>query len=193
MRGFLTQPISWESENVRQTVAVGLVIGAVFLIVWTSYMMFSDRRQQALHAEKILAGHERSIDLEPVIRQRLAQLKATTLGNDTLLNCANDALAGAELQENFKAMVQNASGSVERSQSLGSEREGQFQKISVRAQVILSTPSLQRVLYVLETGRPYMFIDNLDVKDAPSQKGAKADLLKVTIDFYGYCRGRNKS
>lgn len=192
MKGFLNQPIPWQNENVRQTVAVGLVVIVAGFIIWTSYMLFSDSRQKVLHMEKLLAGYERTIEIEPVIRERLRHIKAATNGSISLLSCGNEALAGAELQENFKAIVQQASGSVERSQNLGSQTEGQFQKIIVRAQFILSTSSLQKVLFALETGRPYIFIENLDVKDAPNQKNAKGDLLKVTIDFYGFCRAGEK-
>lgn len=188
MNNFLNQPVSWQNENVQQTLAVGLLLIVVSFIVWSSFALFSDSRQKALHMEKLLADYRRTIEMEPAIRVRLLSIKGATRGGTFLLSGENEALAGAELQENFKTIVQQASGSVERSQNLGSQLEDTFQKIIVRSQLMLSTNSLQKVLYALESGRPYIFIENLDVKDVSSQKSAKEDLLKVTIDFYGYWR-----
>lgn len=188
MNNFLNQPISWQNEYVRQSVAVGLLLLVAGLMIWSFSSHVFDSRAQVHQLEKMLAGYERAIEMEPVLQKRLIKLQSPGRGDAVLLGGENEALAGAELQENFKSVVQRAQGVVERSQTLGSQSEGNFQKIIVRSQLVLSIGSLQKVLYALESGRPYVFIENLDVKDASNQKNVTGDILKVTIDFYGYRR-----
>jgi hypothetical protein len=51
---------------------------------------------------------------------------------------------------------------------------------------------LQRILYDLEAGSPFLFLDNVDIRtrQAPAVRGHTEDesLLEVRFDLYGYMR-----
>jgi len=186
MNDFLNQPISWKNQSVRQAVAVGLLVILLLLIFWSFFSLFMERQQEVQHLENILSRYERAIKMEPVLQQRLSHMKKPAKGDNLFLSGENEALAGAALQDNFKAIVEMAHGTVERSQNLGGQAEGNFQKITVRSQLVLSINSLQKILYAMESGKPYIFIENLEIKNASNQKNTQGDLLKVVVDFYGY-------
>ena len=62
----------------------------------------------------------------------------------------------------------------------------------MRVQLTATLGSFARILHALESGKPYVFIDNLDVKNRRARKTAKKQQedpeLVIRFDLYGYLR-----
>jgi len=101
-----------------------------------------------------------------------------------------DALAAADLQDRVKAAVQGEQGTLRSVQVLPAQDEDAFRRIGIRAQLLVTTAALGRILYQLETSEPMLFVDNLDIQNRPVRvangETAPDAVLVVSLDIIGY-------
>ena len=122
---------------------------------------------------------------------RLDKLIEREAGIGTYLAGGTDALAGAELQELINKTVEEGGGNLRSIQILPVKTDGEFQRIGVRVQLMATVVQLARVLYSLEAGPTFLFIDNLDVSNrrARRRRNEPVDtdpMLLVRLDLSGY-------
>lgn len=182
------------SRPVRRIAAVGLLL-AVILLLWralvapllASYANNLDtiaRLQQSL----VRAGNQQqtiaALDRELT---RLKQNPETAAG---LLSGTNPSIVAAQLQERLRVLVDRSHGELRRAQVLPATDVGNFRRVAVRADVVLSLAGLQQVIYDLEAAVPYLFLDNLDVKHHQSEQDSEHpdQRLDVNLDLSGYMR-----
>lgn len=182
----------WVSRTAALSLLV-FVIGALYLLIVSpvieAYRSTNEASREALEQ---LARYEllsktnpnRKADLEKLGRQQTQS--GVYLAGDT------DALAAAGLQEAVGAKIEQNGGKLRSMQILPVKTDGDFKRVSVRVQLTATLESFFRVLYALESGKPYVFIDNLDVKNRQARK-AKKDTdedpeLVIRFDLYGYLR-----
>lgn len=178
-----------ENNNIRQAFAIGLFALLIGAVLWTSFSYYRDSSQNSQRLEMLLMNYENAIRFEPEIRQKLEEISNPATNTIGLLIGGNEALAGAQLQELLKTIALNTGVMIESTQSLKTINEGKLQKITVRAQMIVSNRAFQKLLYALEAGKPYVYVENMDVKIQNQSTDLAQDLLKITIDLYGYRRG----
>ena len=82
-------------------------------------------------------------------------------------------LAGAELQELVRTAIESNGGRITTSQNQNPRDEGRFKQISVSVQFFATTPSLQKVLYALESGPPYLSVENMTMRPLNAFRGFK--------------------
>ena len=110
------------------------------------------------------------------------------------LEAASDSLVAAELQNRAKAAVEGSGGKLTSTQILAARDEGNFRRIGIRVQMTVTLEPLQNVLYTLESAKPYLFVDNLDVRRRVQRRRRKQtqpeaeSRLTVRFDLYGYIR-----
>lgn len=189
----MTAPLSPRS---RRAVAVGLLV-LVLLALYSfaidpAVSSYVDSRREAaqLHDElaRLQAVGRDVPDLEKQL-DRLHRHGATAAG---YLDGGNETLVAAALQERLKAAVAETGGRLNSTQVLTGTGQGKTRRVAVRGQMQLNIAALQRVLYALEAGSPYLFIDNLDVRPMVGARGPQSTdgdgLLDVHFDVYGYMR-----
>ena len=138
-----------------------------------------------------LERHNRVAATAEHLRARLDRLAERRPGEENFLNGETEALAGAELLNRVKSIVQRAGGTVESTQPLPAAKEGILSRIAVRARLIMTVPALQRILHAVESGKPALFVDAMEVT-AGKSKGhdtSRPVPLSVSIDLFGYERG----
>jgi general secretion pathway protein M len=110
------------------------------------------------------------------------------------LEAASDSLVAAELQNRAKAAVEASGGKLTSTQILAARDEGNFRRVGIRVQMSVTVEPLQNTLYALESGTPYLFIDNLDVRRRVQRRRRKTpqpeaeSQLTVRFDLFGYTR-----
>lgn len=176
----------------RKIFSGGLFLLLVGSILWTSFSFYRDSSQNARQLEARLITYEKAIRFEPEIRQRIEEIQNPVANIVSLLAGENEALAGAQLQQHLKTIALNAGGMIESTQSLKTIDEGSLQKITVRAQMTVSNRALQEILYALEAGKPYVYVENLNINIQTQSSDVAQDLLKITIDLYGYYKEAEK-
>ena len=75
-------------------------------------------------------------------------------------------------------------------QSLPSLAEEELTRIGLRVVMTGSLGPMIRVLHELESGEPYLFVDNLQIKSTKRRRRRKqeqpVDRLSIRFDVYGY-------
>ena len=87
-------------------------------------------------------------------------------------------LAGAALQARVEAAVAAAKGRLV-SAKLDVDSHEAERRVAIAAELTMAEPDIQALLFDLETGRPYLFVDNFDAR-APESAG-EGGLMRVSL------------
>ena len=106
---------------------------------------------------------------------------------------ANETLAAADLQARLKALVDQAHGELKSTQILPPQQVQGFRRIGVRAEMSMTLPALQQVLYETEAGSPTLVLDDLSIRskaaDRQEERNPDDVLLTASVDIYGFLKG----
>lgn len=112
-------------------------------------------------------------------------------GQPAYLQGPSEALVSADLQNRVKMVVQENGGELNSTQVLEPTSEETFRRLSVRVRMSGGSEALYKVLYALETERPFLFIDNIDINARTMRvregQGETIELM-VSFDLFGYMR-----
>jgi general secretion pathway protein M len=119
-----------------------------------------------------------------------AQLSAEHPGTP-FLEGPTVTVAGAVLLQRVAAAVGNAGGTIQSSQVdvLGKEAKDGFVGLVVSCE--MEQPALQKVLYDLEAGMPFLFVDQLDVQvpQTTARNEAGSGRIRVMLGVSGQWQG----
>ena len=90
-------------------------------------------------------------------------------------------------------MVETGGGRLRSVQILPVETDGEFRRVGVRVQMTATVVQLTRVLYAIEAGRTFLFVDDLQVSNrrARRRRNEAVDMdptLLIRLDLSGYLR-----
>jgi general secretion pathway protein M len=122
------------------------------------------------------------------LRSQHEQLKRSLANNRHYLKSASEALAAADLQGIIKRIAGASSMEVLSTQILPTSEVSDFTRIALRVRMRGKLDNLLKVFYKLETGLPYLFLDNVSVRSqGQRRRTVNADyLLDVDFDLIGY-------
>jgi general secretion pathway protein M len=189
----LSQPIE---INTSKLGAVGLLILLVVLVYFAVISPLlglgkeyresvADLRFRLQHLQKVADG-------KGPLTQRLDSIKALAQKNEAFLPTSTAALASADLQSRIKQAVGEAGGELSSTQVIPERNEENAVRVGVKIRMTGSTPVLRQVLHTFESGKPYLFIENLNIRPIrmprnPRDKNPNVeDRLSVDFDVVGY-------
>ena len=111
------------------------------------------------------------------------------------LSGANYALAANALQQRIVGLIESSGGTLVR---VGIDPPDAHvgppgRRIAAQAVAQLTNDGLQQVLYRLESGHPYIFVENLDVQTKSEEvTGLKPVRLTMDLRAFGYYRGKSQ-
>lgn len=181
---------------VSRLAAIGLlaaVIAAVAVFaVMPTLQAYDDTEIALARAKEQVIGFERVARGRSAYAARLEELTARESASQVYLQGGTDALAAARLQDQVSGVIERHGGTVRSIQSLPGQDDEDFRRVSVRVQFTGTTESLFQAVYSLETARPFVFIDNLDIRNRRSRRRANQQsdnpALNVTLDLSGFVR-----
>lgn len=129
----------------------------------------------------------------PLLERELARVREFEAGNASFLPEANRQLATAALVQRLESVVQDASPQAGRCQITArtpteSRIDEPFLRATVQVRLRCGMAELGAVLHALESDRPQLFIDNLDLlsRAAYLGTGREGGMMDVSFDLYGY-------
>jgi len=134
-----------------------------------------------------VAGKDEIIAKVNVIKQR--QQKANHFSNRE-----TSALASADLQQFVKKAIVESGGRLTSTQVIPERIEDNFIHIAIKVRMSGDAVILRDVLYIIETAKPMLMIDNLMVRsvrgrrDRRTRKVMATNELSVNFDVSGYMR-----
>jgi uncharacterized protein YndB with AHSA1/START domain len=103
------------------------------------------------------------------------------------------AAAPSELQSGVSDIIKNNGGELLSIQILPAKQEGRLQTVAVRVQFTADTDALSSVFYHLEANRPYLFIDNLQIRTGRVERRSRlARLRGAPRDAGGQAGGQDE-
>jgi len=168
------------------------LVGGHRLIVGPVLLAY-DNGERSIEQLKILLQRYRALaGQRGDLAERLAdQQQRRVAAAAVYLQGPSDALAAAQLQARVRSVVEAAGGTMRSAQVLPadpSSRDGSNQRTALRVQFVATIDGLARALYELETGQPYVMIEQLTIRERGAHGGqpeAEA-MLDVTLEIFGY-------
>lgn len=174
---------------------VGIVAVAV-VPVWTANEHYTDR---VSYMESRLEILKRSVGIGASLKAEFDQLKHLQATDVHYLKSNSDALGAAELQRIVKRVVTPKGGAIISTQILPPKQEQGATRVTLRVRMKGSLEILVSVFHTLETGNPYLFLDNVSIRGRAvsrrrvaakaSGAGGKPPDLDVDFELSGYMRG----
>lgn len=179
-----------------RALAVALLIGmgaALHAVIieplWSSHRNF---RQSRVSSTELLAKYQQISRAVNALEEELAALQFAQTSQAGYLPGNISSLAAAELQTHVKNIVRSAGEELRSTQILPVNEEAGVTRVAIRVQLLVHIQSLQEVLHTLESGIPFIFIDNLNVRRRKASRrllDTNEDVyLNVRFDIIGYIR-----
>lgn len=162
------------------------------------HMQFSsdmqDLRDQQLRFRQTIAE-------KPEIEQRLAEVRAYEQGNQAFLSETDANAASAALIQRLKQAMSDHAKDENRcqnvsTQSYNSGEEELYKRVTVQARLKCDLEPLAAILYDLENGKPYLFVDQVMIykQQTYTPPGAKVAPVPLDVRFNlsGYLRQPGK-
>lgn len=126
------------------------------------------------------------------LEQRLERLRELVARQGHYLDGTTYAVAAASLQDNVKAIVETQGGEIQSIQTMPSAANDDSRRVAIRVQSLMVVDSLLHTIHRLESGAPYLFVDNLEVQGRLSRRARLGEdddeetELLVWFDLYGF-------
>lgn len=149
-----------------------------------------DLREQQLRFRQTTAE-------KPEIEKRLAEVKQYEQGNQAFLSEADANAASAALIQRLNQALKDHAKDEKRCQSVGTQNfsspdDEVYKRVTVQARLKCDLEPLAAILYDLENGKPYLFVDQVMIykQQTYTPPGAKtvASPLDVRFNLSGYLR-----
>jgi general secretion pathway protein M len=180
------------SPRTSRALALGLLallvliaIAAIAVPAWFLYLRYHS--QEGMMTRQ-LVSYTSLNQMRPKMMQAVEVLKA----RDTkkyFLKGATPGLAGADLQDVVKALIESNNGKVFSSQLLPHKDENGYRQVSANIQMSANIQNLRQILHAIESREPYLNIDNITIRSqVPSgfklQPGVEPDMF-IQFDVSG--------
>ncbi|HXQ52417.1 MAG TPA: type II secretion system protein GspM [Stellaceae bacterium] len=185
------------SQPLRRILALALV-AAVAAVLVAGIVLPTVERYTAL--ESGIAENEGALQRFQQVAARLPRLEAERAGlkvalaaQDGFLKATSDPLIAAEMQGRIKSVVDRAGGQLKSTQIVPARDENGFRRVAARVEVVGAADALERIWYEMESGLPFLFIDNFDIaaRQTPRKDRTQPPLITLDVRFEitAYARG----
>jgi general secretion pathway protein M len=172
----MNEAIAKLAPSRQRALAVALLVLAIVVVLLTLLLplVLLHRHYDDRIAELTdrLDRYRRVAAQAPEYRKALEAMRERD-GRRFFLKNAAPNLAGAELQELVRSAIESNGGRITTSQNQVPRDEGRFRQISVSVQFFASTPALQKILYAIEAGPPYVLVENMTLRPLNAFRGYK--------------------
>jgi hypothetical protein len=171
---------------VAGNLAAGLVI--LFACVLPMRDLFAERDRQIIEQRTTLARFRAVADQDTIV-QAAAGKSAASQGE--FLIGKTEGVISADLQTRLKAMAEAAGAKLRSVRSVAAHSDEQTKYVGSRVELFGSLAAIQRVIYAIESAKPYLFVKSAAVRLSPpaGQMGvSKEPLIEAQLDVFGAVR-----
>ena len=191
----MLQPGSLLSRTLAVVLLGIALLGAYRLIIAPLVVAYRDGQSRIEQAKELLQRYEALAEQRSLLADRLAEEQERAASAAGYLTGPSDALAAAELQERVKSVVEGAGGELRSTQILPAEEleaDLGFRRTTLRVHFVVTIEGLEDTLYELETGQPYLIIDEVTVRQERVRRRRSEPeaqpMLDVSLELFGYVR-----
>lgn len=156
-----------DSPHARRSVAVALFILLTLLIVAAvavpSWFLYQRYQEKEAMMTRQLSSYTALNQLRPKMMQAVEKLKAKET-KKYFLKGATPGLAGADLQDVVKALIESNNARVFSAQLLPHKDDNGYRLVAATISMSATIQNLRQVLYAIESREPYLTIDNISIR-----------------------------
>ncbi|MHA1528074.1 MAG: type II secretion system protein GspM [Alphaproteobacteria bacterium] len=179
---------------ISRIMALALLLGLVLLVAVFGVLPFAEKvrlTDEALEFNReMIARLSRSAAHPGSYDAQIDLLRARINDSGLYIRAATEPLAAAAVQEHLKRAVGLYGGELRSVQSLPSLAEEELTRIGLRVVMTGALGPMIQVLHELESGEPYLFVDNLQIKSATRRRRRTQEpavaRLSIRFDVHGY-------
>ena len=200
MGGFLKHLNEWLNRpiavNNSRLGAIGLLLALLILcyllLIYPLLNLGQEYRETVADLQFKLRHLQQVANGKGELTQRLDKIKALARKNEAFLPTKTASLASADLQARIKQSVSEAGGELSSTQVIPERNEENAIRVGVKVRMTGSTPTLREILHGFESGKPYLFIENLNIRPIRMPRNPRdknpviEDRLSVDFDVVGY-------
>ncbi|NOT85908.1 MAG: hypothetical protein HOP02_14260 [Methylococcaceae bacterium] len=149
-------------------VILSITIGIVMPMVRDYYA----NKQAIEQLQMQLQRYSNKVASRASVIAQATQLKSTIVNSGLFSTQKSVPLVLAELQEKIKTVVANAGGELTSTQNLTQKPIDGLIKLGINASFSGKIDHLKKILYELESAKPYMIIENIKIYGAGSGHGS---------------------
>jgi general secretion pathway protein M len=166
--------------------AVAGAIAAIAVPLWMAHRHYD---RSIAERSELLERYQRLAATRPEVARNLEAIRSKD-ARRFFLRSGGASLAAAEIQEQLRQLVESSGGRLITMGAPAAKDDGRYRQVTVNLQMTASIVALRRILHTLESGTPYLFVDNLMVRSqVPSNfkplPGAEPEMF-VQFDLSGY-------
>lgn len=176
-----------------------LVVAAVAGVALVPLWQTAERYDEAIAGvQQRLAVARRTAAAGAGLEPILAEFERVYASDARYLQSASQTLASAELQGIVKRAILSKRGQILSTQIVDPDREQPAGSVTLGVSMRATLEQAVEIFYLLETGNPHLFIENVDVRRRAyvsaggryrAAAPAGSDLLDVQFELSGYLRG----
>jgi general secretion pathway protein M len=177
------------SQSLRRWLAVALLAASVAVIaagiVLPTVETYAALESGIAESESALTRFEQVGARLPRLEAEQAGLKAALAAQDGFLKATSDPLIAAEMQERIKSVVDRAGGQLKSTQIVPAREENGFRRVAARVEVVGNAATLERMWYEMESGLPFLFVDDFDIaaRQVPRKDRTQPPLITLDARF----------
>ena len=171
------------------------VAGGYLLVVLPVLHAYRDTGAAIEQAEVLLQRQRALAAQRPLLLAQIEEEKEQADALAGYLQGPSDALAAAQLQDRLKAVVEAAGGELRSTRILPAvevQTSPGTRRAALQVQMIVTIEGLAEVLYGLESGQPYLLIDELSVRNQRERRRRgepdTEPMLDVSLKLSGFVR-----
>jgi general secretion pathway protein M len=177
-----------------------VLLAAVVLLAWQGLIMpviaaYQTSATSIAQSRSLLERYRALAELRPHLARQLEERRSDTEASRAYLEGPTDALAAAALQEQVRTIIADAGGELRSTQILPGkvvDEALRIQRAGLRLQLSVEVEGLESILYRLETAEPFLFIDEISIREQRVRRrrneAEKAPELDVSLQVYGFVR-----
>lgn len=180
---------------IGRIMALALLVGLVLLVTAVGILPLVESvrtTDEALeHNRAMIARMSRSTARRDTYDAQIDVLLTRINESGLYIRADTEPLAAAAVQELLKRAVGLHGGELRSIQSLPSLREDDLTRIGLRVVMTGALGSMVHVLYALESGEPFLFVSDLQIKSTTRRRRRNAEeppheTLSIRFDVFGY-------
>lgn len=175
-----------------------VLLAGYWLMARPMIAKYHDYRANIEQLQDRLQRLRRMLASRQALQEQIQQVRQNGVVNSYYLKQSSPTLAATDLQQKVKEIVESNGGSLVSTQILPVTKEGDFSKVAIRVAMTGDTETLQKLSYVLESARPLLFVDDLQIRTRQirqfNRRGNTDDTqvqLSIQFDLSGYMLGEN--
>jgi general secretion pathway protein M len=184
---------SWASRAVACLILLVVLVLVKLLAVDPLVDAYAASADEVQKLAALSARYQALAARLPALKAERDGLARRMTADSGFLENTNETLAAADLQARLKTLVDQAHGELKSTQILPVQQVQGFRRVGVRAEMSMTLPALQKVLYETEAGSPTLVLDDLSIRskaaDRQEERNPDVVLLTASVDIYGFLKG----